>query len=217
MSIFQTLCYVEIETVSACTRSCPWCLFGAYPDFRSAQEQYLDTEVIYNVFRSLKRNGFRGMIALFSINEPLLDERIRGGRLISDCKRIFDGQVLVGLTTTKDPAPVVYSDYKGRWSIETYNNYVKNDAGFNDLKFQGYYEQHGFDFIMLVTGILHEKLNASVKLINKSSISIFDVLIKAGHMRMVKREDCWQLHNTRTKDLALLEAMGFVPDESYPL
>jgi len=70
---------------------------------------------------------------------------------------------------------------------------------------------------MLVTGIMHEKLNDAVKLINKSSVSVFDVLIKAGHMRMVKRENAWQLHNTRTKDLALLEAMDFVPDESYPL
>ena len=48
-------------------------------------------------------------------------------------------------------------------------------------------------------------------------MSVFDVLIKAGHMRMVKRDDNWQLHNTRTKDLVLLEAMGFVPDGSYPL
>ena len=70
---------------------------------------------------------------------------------------------------------------------------------------------------MLVTGIIHEKLNEAVKLINKSSVSIFDVLIKAGHMRMVKREESWQLHNTRTKDLALLEVMGFVPEKSYPL
>ena len=44
-------------------------------------------------------------------------------------------------TTSRDPAPVVYSDYKGRWSIETYNNYVKNDADFNDLKIQDYYVQ----------------------------------------------------------------------------
>ena len=73
------------------------------------------------------------------------------------------------------------------------------------------------DFIMLVTGIIHEKLNEAVKQINRSSVSIFDVLIKAGHMRMVKREENWQLHNTRTKDLALLEVMGFVPEESYPL
>ena len=120
-------------------------------------------------------------------------------------------------TTSKDPAPVVYSDYKGRWSIETYNNYVKNDADFNDLKIQDYYVQHGFDFIMLDTGIIHEKLNEAVKRINKSSVSIFDVLIKAGHMRMVKREENWQLHNTRTKDLALLETMGFIPEKTYPL
>ena len=106
---------------------------------------------------------------------------------------------------------------KGRWFIETYNNYVKNDADFNDLKIQDYYVQHGFDFIMLVTGIIHEKLNEAVKRINKSSVSIFDVLLKAGHMRMVKRKENWQLHNTRTKDLVLLEAMGFVPEESYPL
>ena len=70
---------------------------------------------------------------------------------------------------------------------------------------------------MLVTGIIHQTLNEAVKQINKSSVSVFDVLIKAGHMRMVKRDDNWQLHNTRTKDLVLLEAMGFVPDGSYPL
>lgn len=70
---------------------------------------------------------------------------------------------------------------------------------------------------MLVTGIIHEKLNEAVKLINKSSVSIFDVLIKAGHMRMVKREESWQLYNTRNKERALLEAMSFVPEKSYPL
>ena len=102
MNIFQTLCYIEIETVSSCTRKCSWCLFGAYPDHRPSQTQYLDIEVIHNVFRTLKRNNFKGMIALFSINEPLLDERISSGRLIRDCKRIFDDQVLVSLTTNGD-------------------------------------------------------------------------------------------------------------------
>ena len=119
-------------------------------------------------------------------------------------------------TTCKEPASAVYSDYKGRWSIETYNNYIKNDADFNDLKIQDYYVQHGFDFIMLVTGLMHERLNEAIKLINKPSVSTYDVLIKAGHMRMVQRDNEWQLHNTRTKDLALLESLGFVPDKTYP-
>lgn len=120
-------------------------------------------------------------------------------------------------TNTVETASEVYADYKGRWSIETYNNYVKNDADFNDLKFQGYYEQHGFDFIMLVTGLIHAELNEAVRKLGKSSLSTFDILVKAGHMRMVREEGSdWRLHNTRTKDLSLLAEMGFTPEMSYP-
>ena len=119
-------------------------------------------------------------------------------------------------TTSDEPASDVYSDYKARWSIETFNNYIKNDANFNDLKIQDYYIEHGFDFIMLVTGLIHSRLNEAVKMLGRSSISTFDILIKAGHMRMVHEEDEWRLHNTRTKDLELLEKTGFTPLKSYP-
>ena len=105
--------------------------------------------------------------------------------------------------------------YKDRWSIETYNNYVKNDADFNDLKIQDYYCAHGFDFIMLVTGLIHSRLNEAVKALKKPSISTFDVLIKSGHMRMVQHDDGWKLHNTRTKDVELFESMGFTPALTY--
>ena len=117
--------------------------------------------------------------------------------------------------TTGQAASAVYSDYKSRWSIETYNNYVKNDADFNDLKNQDYYCAHGFDFIMLVTGLIHSRLNEAVKSMGKNSISTIDMLIKAGHMRMVKHDDQWKLHNTRTKDIALFESIGFTPSLTY--
>lgn len=120
-------------------------------------------------------------------------------------------------TTTDEPASEVYADYKSRWGIETYNNYVKNDAGFMGLKFQNYYEQRGFDFIMLVTGLMHSALNDAVRSLGRSSISTFDVLVKAGHMRMVLEGDNWHLHNTRTKDIALLEKVGFVPERVLSL
>lgn len=118
--------------------------------------------------------------------------------------------------TTGQPAPSVYADYKGRWSIETYNDYVKNDAGFSDLKNQDYYCAHGFDFIMLVTGLIHSRLNEAVKSLNKRSVSTFDILIKSGHMRMVLHNNgIWELHNTRTKDIELLSMMGFTPEMTY--
>lgn len=119
-------------------------------------------------------------------------------------------------TTTNESAADVYADYKGRWSIETFNNYIKNDGDFNDLKLQDYYVQHGFDFIMLVTGLIHSRLNEAVRALGRSSISTFDILIKAGHMRMVLEGDAWKLHNTRAKDIDLLKTMGFVPQSSYP-
>jgi hypothetical protein len=39
---------------------------------------------------------------------------------------------------------------------------------------------------MLVTGLIHSRLNEAVKSMGKNSISTIDMLIKAGHMRMVK-------------------------------
>ena len=117
--------------------------------------------------------------------------------------------------TTQQAASSVYSDYKDRWAIETYNNYVKNDADFNDLKNQDYYCAHGFDFIMLVTGLIHSRLNEAVKRLNKSSISTIDIMIKSGHMRMVLHDKTWKLHNTRTKDIELFERMGFIPETEY--
>ena len=119
-------------------------------------------------------------------------------------------------TNTDESADTVYADYKARWSIETFNNYIKNDAHFSNLKMQDYYVDHGFDFIMLVTGLIHSKLNDAVKRLNKPSISTFDILLKAGHIRMVCDDNKqWKLHNTRTKDLELLEQLGYVPDTTY--
>ena len=119
-------------------------------------------------------------------------------------------------TTAAGTAAEIYSDYKDRWSIETFNNYIKNDANFNNLKIQDYYVEHGFDFIMLVTGLIHSRLNEAVRTLGKSSISTFDLLVKAGHMRMVLEDNEWKLHNTRTRDLELIEKTGFTPQGSYP-
>ena len=119
-------------------------------------------------------------------------------------------------TTCDESAPEIFKDYKNRWSIETYNNYVKNDAHFNNLKIQDYYVEHGFDFIMLVTGIIHSRLNDAVKKIGRPSISTHDILIKAGHLRMVLDENQWSLRNRRTKDIDLLLEAGFTPYYSYP-
>lgn len=119
-------------------------------------------------------------------------------------------------STTGCTAEQDFKDYKDRWSIETFNNYIKNDAGFTNLKIQDYYEEQGFNFIMLVCGLIHAKLNRAVIDMKKPSISTVDILLKAGHMRMVKSKDhIWELRNTRTKDIELLDELGFKPMKTY--
>lgn len=102
MNIFNTLRYVEIETCSSCTRKCKWCLFGCYPDNRPIDNQLLETDVIEMVLEDLKRNQFDGMIALYSINEPLLDTRIQSGEIIYLCKKILGDSAKISLTSNGD-------------------------------------------------------------------------------------------------------------------
>lgn len=119
-------------------------------------------------------------------------------------------------TTTTESAAEVYADYKDRWSIETYNNYLKNDASFVNLKQQDYYAQHGFDFIMLITGMIHVRLRDAVQGLGKDSISTIDILSKARALKVsLDKDDVWRLVNKRTAELAEFKKMGFIPVDSF--
>lgn len=173
------------------------------------QETYIDEVTRVIVFKDIDENNSKR-----KSYKQLMDLGERNYTQQSYDKYCEWWGVYVLQTTTDESAAEVYADYKSRWGIETYNNYVKNDANFNGLKFQNYYEQRGFDFIMLVTGLIHSELNDAVRKLGKPSISTFDVLVKAGHMRMVLEGNSWKLHNTRTKDIELLGTMGFVPERA---
>lgn len=102
MNPFDKIRYIEIETHSSCTRNCSWCLFGAYPNFRPKNQSFLEDKYIDKVFIDLRENGFRGIIGLFSINEPLMDSRIVNGSLFERCKRILGNHALTTITTNGD-------------------------------------------------------------------------------------------------------------------
>lgn len=119
MNIFNTLKYIEIETHSACTRKCAWCLFGAYPNFRPTIPEFLDTEYIYDCFRDLDKHGFSGLIGLFSINEPLIDSRITNGQLVRACKDILGNNVMVTITTNGDLLTKTLADYLFSCGLDT--------------------------------------------------------------------------------------------------
>ncbi len=101
MKIFETLRYIEIETCSNCSRKCEWCLFGGENN-RPEENSFLSTETIEKVLKDLNRNNFYGVIAFYSINEPLLDNRIITGELFERCKQIFGRRVTTAIITNGD-------------------------------------------------------------------------------------------------------------------
>lgn len=99
-NINESLKYIEIETNNICTRRCKWCKYGS-----SIPEEVieLDTSYIIKIVEDLIRMKFKGTIALYGINEPLLDERIISGSLIKLLKDLIGTEPMsLTLTTNGD-------------------------------------------------------------------------------------------------------------------
>ena len=105
----------------------------------------------------------------------------------------------------------IFSTYKGIWSIETFHQYIKNNADFNNLKEQDYIKEQGLAFIMLITCQLYSYLNRAVKGLGNTTISTQDILNMARCLKMERKGNTWTISNKRKKDLEILEKVGFKP------
>lgn len=65
---------IEIETISLCNGGCTFCPVNVRDDPRPTESMSMD--LVERIARELGEAGYRGDIALFSNNEPLLDGRI---------------------------------------------------------------------------------------------------------------------------------------------
>lgn len=81
----------------------------------------------------------------------------------------------------------VFETCKKCWGIETFYHYIKNGENYNGLKFQSYYKEHGFAFILLIAGQIHQKLLAAVKSLNCNTKPVHDLLLSASAMKMSMR------------------------------
>ena len=68
---------------------------------------------------------------------------------------------------------------------------------------------------MLVTGQIHQEMMNKVRRLENRTTSSFDLLLKARALKLEKRGQYWQLKNARKKDLAILEKVGFKPQERF--
>lgn len=65
---------VEIETINRCNGTCPFCPVNKNSDKREFLK--MEEELFYKIINELSELQYKGNLALFSNNEPFLDERI---------------------------------------------------------------------------------------------------------------------------------------------
>ena len=164
-----------------------------------------DTEYVY-VFRDIDENE------KCRYNYQHCIELGRSGytqEKFEQSKEVFGVYVLQ--SNSAKSAEEVFAGYKKRWGIETFYQYLKNSADFNDLMIQDYYSEQGLSFIMLITGQIRQKMIDAVKKLNNNAISTHDILLMARCMKMERRGNSWNLKNARKRDLQILKKLGFEP------
>lgn len=65
---------IEIETVNRCNNDCAFCPVNVHSDKR--EKMKMSKELFQKIINDLKEINYKGIISLYSNNEPLLDNRI---------------------------------------------------------------------------------------------------------------------------------------------
>ncbi len=99
----------------------------------------------------------------------------------------------------------VFKNYKKRWNIETFYNYLKNHLGFEALHCQDYYVEQGLSFIVLLTSNLHYDLKR--KLSSKAT-NLDEVLLDLKSIKLKNNNNVWQTTSSTKKRLKLFEDLN---------
>lgn len=127
----------------------------------------------------------------------------------------LEGQFGVIALRTNDPnsTPIeVYVEYKDRWGIETYYNYVRNGLDLNGLHTQDYYVQQGIGFLTLVEGQIYSNVlkkiqDASLPYIKNMSVQ--ECVRVAGRLKLAQHPDnTWHQNSMKGKVNDLFEYFG---------
>lgn len=104
------------------------------------------------------------------------------------------------------PYEEVFNNYKKRWNIETYYNYIKNHLDFEALHTQDYYVMEGLSFIVLVSSYIYYILKEKVK--DTSYNSVDEMLLDMRSIKLRKDNDIWHTTSTTIKRKKVFEDLN---------
>ena len=104
-------------------------------------------------------------------------------------------------------AQEIYENYKKRWKIENFYDFVKNTCRIEAIHQQGYYKTQGLSFIFLVTGLIQSEYVKKLSKVN--GVTIKKSLIDSRFIKINKKGKKWQMTNVKKSTKTKMEKMGF--------
>ena len=112
------------------------------------------------------------------------------------------GLFLIDTSDRTKTAKEVFSDYKSRWGIETFYDYIDNTIDFNSLYQQDYNKIEGLSFVIQVAGMIHQELKSFVE---QHDHSLKNVMKTLRGLHLSKEKGKWNLKNNVKEKRALAE------------
>ena len=119
---------------------------------------------------------------------------------------LFFGLFLLETNNFELTAEEVFCHYKDRWSIETYYNYVRNDADFNALYQQDYFCMQGLSFIVTVSGMIYHDVK---KVAVASKLSVKEIMREMKKLKISLEGNKWIVQNKIKSVRTMAEKVGF--------
>ena len=113
------------------------------------------------------------------------------------------------LTGEKEDEKRIYERYKGRWSIETYYDRLKNVTGFKELNIDDYGTMQGLAFVMLLVGRIEAEISEAareVKLSKKNLLSL------CAFLKLADVDGRITIHNLKSQHDVVFEKLGISMD-----
>ena len=112
------------------------------------------------------------------------------------------GLFLLETNDLKKTAKEVFCDYKSRWGIETFYNYIDNDLDFNALYQKDYCNMQGLGFIVQVAGMIFHDVQKSLK---EQNLSVKDVMFQLRGLKLIKERNRYVVRNENKERRQLCE------------
>ena len=121
-----------------------------------------------------------------------------------ECEKDF-GLFLLETNDLEKTAQEVFRDYKSRWGIETFYNYIDNTLDFNALYQKDYCSTQGLGFIVHVSGMIFHDLQRKLA---EKGLSVKDTLFTLKGLKVIKERSRYTVRNDNKQRRQLCEKLG---------